>query len=119
MSTDELVIKFPPGSVIFKEGDAPDYAYLITEGRVEISVRRPDGRVILNSLGQHQLFGDLALMENSPRSATATTLVGCELMAVSQEQFVKKLDELDPFTRYWVLYLSDRIKDLSKRVRGS
>jgi hypothetical protein len=39
-------------------------------------------------------------------------------MAITREQFLAKLDELDPFAKYWILYLSDRLKDLSRRARS-
>ncbi len=116
MRNEDSLITFPPGTVIFREGDSPDFAYVVMKGEVEISSRRQDGRVILSGLAPHQLFGDLALLEHTPRSATATTVKGCELLAISKEQFFKKLDKLDPFTRYWVHYLADRVKDLTNRV---
>jgi len=116
--SDEKTIIFAPGSVIFLEGDEPDYAYVMMKGRAEISARRNEGRVILTHIVPHQIFGELALLDLSPRSATATTTRGCEVMAISREQFLSKLDELDPFTKYWILYLSDRLKDLSRRARG-
>ncbi len=113
----EQIIVFKPGTVIFREGDPPDFAYILMSGHVEISARGPDGRVILNQVAPKQLFGDLALFENTPRTATATTLSGCEVLSISKQQFGKKLDVLDPFTRYWILYLVDRVKELSQRVR--
>jgi CRP-like cAMP-binding protein len=109
---------FPPGTVIFREGDEPDYIYVLMAGQVEISARRDEARIVLTHLVPNQLFGELALLDSSPRSATATTVQGCEVIAITREQFFKKLDTLDPFSRYWILYLADRLKDLSRRAYG-
>ena len=109
---------FPPGTVIFREGDEPDYIYVLMAGQVEISSKRDESRIVLTHLVPHQLFGELALLDSSPRSATATTVHGCEVMFMTRKQFFQKLDMLDPFTRYWILYLADRLKDLSRRAYG-
>jgi CRP-like cAMP-binding protein len=115
---NDKVITFPPKTVIFRQGDAPDYGYVVLSGEVEISAKGKDGRIVLTTVTPHQLFGELALMENTPRSATATSINGCTVMAVTRGQFLKKLEVLDPFSRYWILYLSDRVKDLSLRAHN-
>ncbi|MET4450784.1 cyclic nucleotide-binding domain-containing protein [Bradyrhizobium sp. RT3b] len=60
-----------------------------------------------------QMFGIHALMADARRGATASTREGCEVMMVSEEKLKQKLEEADPFIRYWVDYLSKRIVDLS------
>ena len=59
------------------------------------------------------MFGVHALMAGAQRAATALTAHGCELLAVSEGKLRQKLDEADPFVRYWVEYLSKRVVDLS------
>jgi hypothetical protein len=117
-ASKDKIISYPPGTVIFRQGDFPNYGYVVLSGEVEISTRGKDGRVVLTRVIPHQLFGELALLEDTPRSATATTIKGCEVMAINKVQFFKKLERLDAFSRYWILYLSDRVKDLSKRARN-
>lgn len=108
----------PPGTVIFRQGDKPDFAYIVMSGEVEISVVRDGKRVVLVNVQPKQIFGELALLEDKPRSATATTIMGCQVVAFTKEQLEAKIGSLDPFTRYWVLYLTDRVRDLSSRAVG-
>ena len=115
----EKIVNIAPGTVVFREGDVPDYAYVLLSGEVEISTERDGERVVLTKIPSNEMFGELALLEDTPRSATATTIGGCEVMAINKARFLKKLEALDPFTRYWVVYLAERIKDLSKRAGRS
>ncbi len=60
-----------------------------------------------------EMFGVHALMADAQRMSSAVTPDGCELLAVSEAKLKQKLDEADPFVRYWVEYLSKRVIDLS------
>ena len=59
------------------------------------------------------MFGVHALMAGARRGATALTERGCEVISVSEDKLKQKLEEADPFIRYWVDYLSKRVIDLS------
>ncbi len=62
-----------------------------------------------------QMFGELALMADAHRTASAKTEQGCELLTVSQDKLKQKLEDADPFVRYWIEYLSKRVIDLSTK----
>lgn len=104
------------GKIIFREGDAAPCAYLLKSGKVEISTMKNDKIVVLNTIVANQVFGELALIDNSPRSATARAITDCELLVVTQDDLNRHLDGLDDFMRYWVGYLTEQIRKLSKRV---
>jgi CRP-like cAMP-binding protein len=59
------------------------------------------------------MFGVHALMAGANRTATVVTTQGCDVLAVSEAKLKQKLGEADPFLRYWVDYLSQRVIDLS------
>ncbi len=108
---------FPAEAVIFKEGDAAREAFIILRGEVDIvSVNAAKQRVVLTTLRKGQLFGDLALMAESRRTASAIARTPCEVMALSQEVLKKKLEAADPLLRFWVSYLGERVIALSKRA---
>jgi CRP/FNR family transcriptional regulator, cyclic AMP receptor protein len=105
---------FPAGATIFAEGEVGTIAYILLRGDVTIFVgfgtvhqRR------VTELKPGQMFGVHALMAGAQRAASAVTTQGCELLAVSEATLKRKLDEADPFLRYWVDYLSKRVIDLS------
>jgi CRP/FNR family transcriptional regulator, cyclic AMP receptor protein len=105
---------FPAGATIFSEGDAGTAAYVLLRGNVIIfmGLGTPHQRIITEvKLGE--MFGVHALIADAHRTASAVTPDGCELLAVSETKLKQKLDEADPFVRYWVEYLSKRVIDLS------
>jgi CRP-like cAMP-binding protein len=105
---------YPAGATIFAEGEIGTVAYILLRGDVTIFIAF--GTVhqrIVTELQPGQMFGVHALMAGAQRAATAQTVHGCELLAVSEAKLRQKLDEADPFIRYWVDYLSKRVIDLS------
>ena len=110
---------YAPGSVIFREGDAPDHAYMVVSGHVEITTLHRKQLVLLARLGEGAFFGELALFSPMKRTATVTTMKGCQLRIIALTEMEKRVESLDPFCRYWVQYLVSRITDLSARVSKS
>jgi CRP-like cAMP-binding protein len=65
------VRKYEKGEVIFAEGSASTEAYIIRSGRVEIFKNSSKGSVILSVLGEGDMFGEMGLLDDRPRSASA------------------------------------------------
>jgi CRP/FNR family transcriptional regulator, cyclic AMP receptor protein len=108
---------FGPDSVIFKEGDRGNKAFVITRGTVDIVTKNLDGKFKkLRSLKEGELFGEMSLLNGEKRSAHAVTKDGCEVLVINQSVLKEKLEAADPFLRFWVEFLSERMRDLSKRV---
>ncbi len=74
---------FAPGSYIFKEGDLSQEAYRIIKGRVELTATADEKPVILAQIGEGDIFGEMAMIDERPRSASAQCLeqTECEIMA--------------------------------------
>lgn len=82
---------YPAGTSIFRHGDVGDKLYLILDGRVRIARQIPGmGEEALAVLGAGQVFGEMALLDESPRSADAIAHDSCRLLAISKED----LDDL-------------------------
>ena len=97
---------FPAGATIFAEGEVGTAAYILLRGDVTIFVGFGTAQQrALTELRPGQMFGVHALMAGAHRAASALTRQGCELLAVSEDTLKQKLDEADPFLRYWVDYL--------------
>jgi len=104
-------------TVIFREGDIANCAYLLKSGNVQISTYQDGEHFLLTTVRPNQIFGELALIDGSPRSATATAMEPCEVVTVTHDDIRKQLEGGDEFMKYWVAYLTERIRDLSSRVR--
>lgn len=107
---------FKQDSKIFKEGDIAECAFLLKSGQVSISTFRDGKHVLLTTIKPNQIFGELALIDKSPRSATAIAIEPSEVVVVHPEDIDRQLENCDKFMKYWVGYLTDRIRELSKRV---
>ena len=81
-------LTFEPGQVMFREGDAPDAAYVLIAGTVEITVQAPGGPVLVNTLGESDVVGETAIFGDVPRTATATAKTRIEALRVSKDLFL-------------------------------
>ncbi|HCI45790.1 MAG TPA: cAMP-binding protein [Rhodospirillaceae bacterium] len=88
---------YPAGTLIFSEGDVGDYLYVVRSGRVEIFQERPQGKIVIGTVGKGELFGEMALVDGEPRMASARTLQDCELMLVSGMTFRDHMKESSSF----------------------
>jgi hypothetical protein len=78
---------FQPGQVIFREGDTSQEAFRILRGRVEISLLADGKPVILAQLGEGDIFGEMAMVDERPRSASAQALEVTECEVLTPENF--------------------------------
>ena len=76
--------EFKAGEVIFKEGDAAAEFFVIQRGKVDIRL----GNRLLGTLSDHDIFGEMALIEAAPRSATAVAATDVKLVPVGEKQFL-------------------------------
>ncbi|MDP2133938.1 MAG: cyclic nucleotide-binding domain-containing protein [Sulfuritalea sp.] len=73
------------GEEIFCRGDVADRMYILQSGRVAIMLDA-DGRRIASTLGQGEAFGEMALFDSQPRSATARVIEDAELLSLNREK---------------------------------
>ena len=78
---------FQPGQVVFREGENSQEAYRIMQGRVEISILADGKPVILAQLGEGDIFGEMAMVDERPRSASAQALEVTECEVLTPENF--------------------------------
>jgi CRP-like cAMP-binding protein len=78
---------YQPGEIIFRENDAGDTAYVIERGRVVVS-KAVEGRPVhLATLGVGELFGEMSMIDDKPRSATVTALESTVVREIPREDF--------------------------------
>jgi CRP/FNR family cyclic AMP-dependent transcriptional regulator len=108
---------FQPGAIIFRTGEMDDTAFIVRSGDVQVFTRNEGGQpVLLTTLGPGQILGELALLNERTRSATARTETGCELLVIKPQQINAMLEKAPPFLRFWIEHLANRVIDLTKRV---
>lgn len=106
---------FAKGEVIFSEGDTGDCAYIIDKGRVEIFVGTDGEATPIAVLGVGEIFGEMAIIDGSDRSASAIALESCELTTVSQDQLSERIQQSDPIVRLLIIMLIKRNRENIKK----
>ena len=105
------------GDCIFREGDKGDVAYIVDYGVVEISSIIDDQYTILNTLKTGEMFGELALVDGSPRSASAYAKTDVLLTVVTNEQVRSRIDDADPILKLLLMVVMKYFRSETDRVR--
>ncbi len=110
---------YPAGTTIFREDEAGGAMYVIRSGQVELWLFDEDKtRVTLGTLGEGEFFGELSLLDEEPRSATATALVDTDLLTIDRED-LRLLFAQKPNAALDVLsVLGKRIRHTNQIVRS-
>lgn len=109
--------RFGTGQVIFHLGDPGGLLYLINRGKVKISHATPDGQeVVLAILGPGDFFGELALLDDSPRSATAVALEATETWTLHRDKFIEYLTDRPDFALHVLKTLARHIRRLNTQL---
>lgn len=103
----------PRGATVMKEGEPGTCAYLIQSGTVRIVTKnQEDGREVeLARLGAGQIFGEMALIFDGPRTASVQAAEDCNLIILTRESFRHKLNKSDPTIKAIIEMLTRRIID--------
>ena len=87
---------YPPDSVLTRQGETENTFYVIEKGRAVVLRRLEDGtEQVLNTLGPRQSFGEMAVLDNSPRLATIKALTEMDVLEITADQF-KEVVRQDP-----------------------
>ena len=119
MGTDSYTRIYDDGSVIFLEGESGDRAYVVEEGIVEIWCHRDDERVLLQELEPGAIFGEMSVIDGSPRSANASTRGKTKLIEVTSHQLRSRLSNSDPIIQLLVNVLLERFRNERRVHRGT
>ena len=107
---------FKAGEVIMAQGDAGTCAYFIQEGRVGIVVEKEDGQILnMGTRGPGSLIGEMAIVDNQPRSATIRSLENCKLLEITKDDFARSIRGANPIMRLISQVILMRYRDILRR----
>ncbi len=104
------------GENIFCKGEQGEHAYIIERGQVDISFKRGERSIRVASLGPGEIFGEMALIDNRERSATATAAIDCELLVIRREQIQAVLKTADSTVSLLLEVLLGRFRSMQGRL---
>jgi CRP/FNR family transcriptional regulator, cyclic AMP receptor protein len=98
---------FEQGQTIFEQGEAGNLMFVVTEGKVDIVV----GGKIVEVVEEGGVFGEMAVVDNMPRSASAVAASTCKIVPVTQEQFNFMVQNNPFFTNKMMKVMSQRLRN--------
>ncbi len=108
---------FEKGSLVFREGEESTDAYFVLSGRVRIRVRTPEGPCVLAELGPGEVFGEMGMIDDAPRSATAEALERTEVEVINEMDFAETIMGRPERLSRYLATLFERLRHASALVR--
>ncbi|MDR3577115.1 MAG: cyclic nucleotide-binding domain-containing protein [Anaerolineaceae bacterium] len=112
-------LSLPADKTLFNEGSLGQNAYVITQGQIEI-YKTSDGKHIQIAVRlPGEIIGEMALLQEAPRSASARALSDCHLIVISHEQMDHLLDSSPSASRTMLSTITSRLRDTELMLRQS
>ncbi len=112
--------RYPRGEVIFLRGDAGSHLYIVESGSVKITLSSAEGKeMILALLNRGDIFGEMTLLDDAPRSADAIALEGCEVLLLEREDFITFLADRPRASLGLMAALSRRLRATDELVQDA
>jgi CRP/FNR family cyclic AMP-dependent transcriptional regulator len=109
---DSDLLRFEAGKVIFREGDPGDVVYVVLGGEVELRV---NGQLV-ETVEPGGILGEMALIEQAPRVATATARIACDLQPISESRFMSLIQETPHFALQIMKVIASRLRKMNARL---
>jgi CRP-like cAMP-binding protein len=117
LATHLIERRYPKDSIVVEEGLTGDYMYVIQAGRVKITKSSEDGREkIMNLFSAGDFFGEMSLLDQEPRSASAKTLEPTRLLALSRRDFLQMLRRSPDLSLCVIRELTSRLRDTGEQA---
>ena len=110
-------VEYEAKDVIFKEGDLGDTMYVVLEGQVDMVFHDAQGETLLVAeIKQREHFGELALIDGQPRSATAVAKTACRLFRIQRRDFFKLLSKDTGILTHLLVSLTRKVRQQNVKV---
>jgi len=106
---------YPAGTIIFAQGQPRELMYIVLQGEIDLQ----GGGRTFETLSAGTIVGEMAMIDNAPRSATAIAKTDCKLVPIDQKRFEFMIEERPWFALHVMRVLVDRLRRTTARVIGS
>jgi CRP-like cAMP-binding protein len=94
------------GDRIFQQGDPGDCMFAVVEGAVEIEL----AGTVVERIAPGGVFGEMALIDRQPRSASATATVDCSLAIITEKRFLRLVEQMPRFALQMMQVITERLR---------
>ena len=102
-------LQLASGDFLFREGDSGEKVYVLLEGEMEILL----GDLVLENAGPGTLIGEMALIDDSPRTASAVAKTSCRLAEIDRRRFHFLVQQTPHFATHVMKTLADRLRHMN------
>ncbi len=114
-----MMRRVPRGSAVVHEGDRTDFVYFVLTGSLKVMVSDEDGReVILKILGQGEMFGEMGVLDDSPRSASVVAVSPSDLVTIAKTDFKRLMQENFELAWHVMCNLTRRLRDADRKIES-
>lgn len=100
---------YDAGQTIFRQGETGQHAYVVIDGEVEVVLETPTGERTVATLGSNQVFGEMALLAEMPRTTTIRAASPVNLLAISSDVFLRLVEENSEIAAGIIRILAERL----------
>jgi diguanylate cyclase len=108
--SSSAIVRYPKDTVLFLQGEMGESAFIIEKGRVIIYLTKDKEDFPLSVLGEGEIFGEMSILDNQVRSASAKTLEDCELIPVTKDMLLERVHAADTVVRLLLRVLLKRLR---------
>jgi CRP-like cAMP-binding protein len=105
--------RVPPNNVIMREGDGGVFMYVVLQGRVSVSIKS----TVVEKIGAGGIVGEMALVDQSPRAATATADTECLLLAINRADFLALVKAKPAFVVSLLRNIAERLRHMTSHQK--
>jgi|TARA_Y100000031_G_C8204015_1_gene377690 CRP/FNR family transcriptional regulator len=110
--------RFQPDEFVFWEGDAPDYFYIVVEGRIKVLKYASSGKeFIIAFFGPGEMFGEVAVFENKSYPASAQAVAATRILGIQKDKYLSFLSNRPRVTLSTINVLGERLRDAQNRLK--
>jgi len=106
LSREPDIRSFKQGEKIFSAGDSGDCMYAVIQGAVDIEF----GGAVIERIAPVGVFGEMALIDHQPRSATALAAADCSLAVINEKRFLRLIERTPLFALQMMQLISERLR---------
>jgi CRP-like cAMP-binding protein len=110
--------RFPTGTVLFHEGDRGEEMYILQSGKVKISKKIRGVEKTLATLEKGEFFGEMAILNDKPRSASAETIDDCDMLVIDRKTFETLLRSNVEIAIRFIKRLADRLRETNDQMEA-
>jgi CRP-like cAMP-binding protein len=113
-----MLKRFEAGEILFRQGDPSEHVILMHAGSVDVLREVGDGCVLLGTVGAGQYLGEMGVLEERPRSATARAADRLEVELIERRAFLERVSREPELARQLLVRMSMRLRDVEDRLAG-